>query len=122
MVKQRVSNAPYDKTRNVLVVGYDTDTNKYTIIVDGVQYTNVPIVSGLMAQLNDVVKVKIPTNNSSQLYIEEVSCMDTVSIRQDPLLYLDVTIITETGLATSGSDMKFYNKIVSLGWADDVII
>ena len=122
MVKQGVSNAPYDKTRSGLVVGYEVNTNKYTIMVDGVQYNNIPIVNGLMAKLNDVVRVKMPTNNTSQMYICDVCCMDEVVFKQSPLLYLDVDIDPITGLAVSGSDKDLYNVVVALGWANEVIV
>ena len=122
IAKQIVLDAPYDKTRNGQVVGHDINTNTYTIMLDGVKYSNIPITDGLMANVNDTVKVVFPTNNPSQMYISNICCLGTVSIKQDPLLYLDVVVDSDTGRATSGTDKDLYNAIVDLGWASDVIV
>ena len=66
---QTAHDSPFDKTRSGVVVGYNAKENKYTITVDGVKYSNIPIVNGLMARVNDVVRVVSPNGNISQMFI-----------------------------------------------------
>ena len=66
---QTAQYSSFDKTRSGVVVGYKAITNTYKIIVDGVTYTDVPIVNGLMANQRDVVKVIFPNGNVSQMFI-----------------------------------------------------
>ena len=71
MINQAVDNAPYDKTRVGTVLERNED-NTYTIKVDGVIYRKISIVNGFKANVGDVVKVVIPTNNPSQMFISAV--------------------------------------------------
>lgn len=71
MINQAVDNAPYDKTR-VGTVLERNDDNTYTIKIDGVIYRKIAIMGGLRADIGDIVKVVIPTNNPSQMFISTV--------------------------------------------------
>lgn len=71
MINQAVDNAPYDKTRAGTVLERNED-NTYTIKVDGVTYRKIAIMDGLRADIGDIVKVVIPTNNPSQMFISTV--------------------------------------------------
>ena len=76
--KQVMADAPYDKSRTGMVVGYDETTNTYSVIVDRVTYEKIPIVNGLKASVNDIVKVVYPTNNISQMYINSICPLDKI--------------------------------------------
>lgn len=77
-VKQVMADAPYDKSRTGMVVDYDEATNTYSVIVDRVTYEKIPIVNGLKANVNDIVKVVYPTNNISQMYINSICPLDKI--------------------------------------------
>lgn len=76
--KQVMADAPYDKSRTGMVVDYDESTNTYSVIVDRVTYEKIPIVNGLKASVNDIVKVVYPTNNISQMYINSICPLDKI--------------------------------------------
>lgn len=76
--KQVMTDAPYDKSRTGMVVDYDESTNTYSVIVDRVTYEKIPIVNGLKASANDIVKVVYPTNNISQMYINSICPLDKI--------------------------------------------
>lgn len=76
--KQVMADAPYDKSRTGMVVDYDESTNTYSVIVDRVTYEKIPIVNGLRASVNDIVKVVYPTNNISQMYINSICPLDKI--------------------------------------------
>ena len=64
-----VDNAGYDKTRGGLIVGVNTVTNTYSVKVDGVTYPIVRAVDDATYHIGDVVKVVIPCNQATQMYI-----------------------------------------------------
>ena len=64
-----VDNAGYDKTRGGLIVGVNTVTNTYSVKVDGVTYPIVRAVDDVTYNIGDVVKVVIPCNQATQMYI-----------------------------------------------------
>ena len=64
-----VDNAGYDKTRGGLIVGVNSVTNTYSVKVDGVTYPIVRAVDGATYNVGDVVKVVIPCNQATQMYI-----------------------------------------------------
>lgn len=64
-----VDNAGYDKTRGGLIVGVNTITNTYSVKVDGVTYPTVRAVDDATYNIGDVVKVVIPCNQATQMYI-----------------------------------------------------
>ena len=64
-----VDNAGYDKTRGGFIVGVNTVTNTYSVKVDGVTYPIVRAVDDATYHIGDVVKVVIPCNQATQMYI-----------------------------------------------------
>ena len=64
-----VDNAGYDKTRGGLIVGVNQVTNTYSVKVDGVTYPIVRAVDDATYNIGDVVKVVIPCNQATQMYI-----------------------------------------------------
>ncbi len=64
-----VDNAGYDKTRGGFIVGANTVTNTYSVKVDGVTYPIVRAVDDATYNIGDVVKVVIPCNQATQMYI-----------------------------------------------------
>ena len=64
-----VDNAGYDKTRGGVIVGVNTITNTYSVKVDGVTYPIVRAVDDATYNIGDVVKVVIPCNQATQMYI-----------------------------------------------------
>ena len=64
-----INKAGFDKTRSGKVVGVNTLTNTYSIKLDGHVYSNVRTVNDSTYNVGDTVKVNIPMNNPSQMYI-----------------------------------------------------
>ena len=64
-----VDKAGYDKTRGGVIVGMNSATNTYSVKVDGVTYPIVRAVDGATYNVGDVVKVVIPCNQATQMYI-----------------------------------------------------
>ena len=64
-----VDNAGYDKTRGGFIVGVNTVTNTYSVKVDGITYPIVRAVDDATYHIGDVVKVVIPCNQATQMYI-----------------------------------------------------
>ena len=64
-----VDKAGYDKTRGGVIVGVNSATNTYSVKVDGVTYPIVRAVDGATYNVGDVVKVVIPCNQATQMYI-----------------------------------------------------
>ena len=64
-----VDNAGYDKTRGGLIVGVNKITNTYSVKVDGITYPTVRAVDDATYNIGDVVKVVIPCNQATQMYI-----------------------------------------------------
>lgn len=71
--EQAVSVAPYDKTRGGVVLGKGDVPNTYKVQVDGVAYSNVKAVGGIIPSVNDTVTVLFPTNNTSQMIITNIN-------------------------------------------------
>lgn len=68
-MRDTIYNAPFDKTFRANVV--DSAGGKYTVEIAGKRYTNVHCLEGVGAlSIGDVVAVKSPCNNMSDLYIE----------------------------------------------------
>lgn len=70
IAKSLVDNAGYDKTRSGQIVGVNTITNTYSVKVDGHTYPNVKCTHGFSYSVGDIVKVIIPCNQPTQMYIE----------------------------------------------------
>ena len=64
-----VDNAGYDKTRGGFIVGVNSVTNTYSVKIDGVTYPIVRAVDDATYNVGDVVKVVIPCNQATQMYI-----------------------------------------------------
>ena len=64
-----VDKAGYDKTRGGFIVGVNSVTNTYSVKVDGVTYPIVRAVDDATYNIGDVVKVVIPCNQATQMYI-----------------------------------------------------
>ena len=64
-----VDKAGYDKTRGGVIVSINSATNTYSVKVDGVTYPIVRAVDGAPYNVGDVVKVVIPCNQATQMYI-----------------------------------------------------
>lgn len=64
-----VDNAGYDKTRGGQIVGVNNATNTYSIKIDGITYPNIRAVDDSTYNVGDLVKVVIPCNQATQMYI-----------------------------------------------------
>ena len=64
-----VDKAGYDKTRGGVIVGVNSVTNTYSVKIDGVTYPIVRAVDDATYNVGDVVKVVIPCNQATQMYI-----------------------------------------------------
>ena len=69
IAKSLVDNAGYDKTRGGMIVGVNDVTNTYSVKIDGITYNNVKTVDDATYNLGDMVKVVIPCNQATQMYI-----------------------------------------------------
>ena len=69
IAKSLVDNAGYDKTRGGMIVGINDVTNTYSVKIDGITYNNVRVVDDAIYNLGDMVKVVIPCNQATQMYI-----------------------------------------------------
>lgn len=63
-----VEDASFDKTRKCQVVGMGAN-NTYTIRLDGVTYPDITVYGDCTLQIGDIVRVGIPCNEPSQMYI-----------------------------------------------------
>ena len=68
IINQKIENAGYDKTRNGQIVKINND-NTYSVQIGGWTYPNVMTVNDIVYNLYDVVKVVIPCNQPSQMFI-----------------------------------------------------
>lgn len=64
-----VDNAGYDKTRGGQIVGVNNITKTYSVKIDGITYPNVRSVDDSTYNIADLVKVVIPCNQATQMYI-----------------------------------------------------
>lgn len=67
-MKQLVSNAPFDKSLEGLVIGFNKEENTYSVEINKYVYDNVPSLTSNI-KVNDTVTVCIIQNNFSQLVI-----------------------------------------------------
>lgn len=77
IVKEEIKKAPIDKTYTA-VVKTVKDENLYDVFMQGQLYPNVPSIFTNL-KINDTIKVKIPQNQYSSMYIEGKFNMDNVS-------------------------------------------
>jgi hypothetical protein len=64
-----IKKAGFDKTRSGKIVGKNEITNTYSVKIDGNVYNNVRVVNDCIYNVGDTVKVSIPCNQASQMYI-----------------------------------------------------
>ena len=64
-----VDDAGYDKTRGGVIVATNQATNTYSVKVDGITYPIVRAVDDATYNTGDIVKVVIPCNQATQMYI-----------------------------------------------------
>ena len=87
LIKESVNSAPYNRTKQAMIVSNNGD-NTYDIRFDGKLYTNIisyPNTRSL--PLKHIVKVIIPNNQASQMYI---------SAEGSPLIYYPIGSYYET--------------------------
>lgn len=97
-----VDNAGYDKTRGGLIVGVNTITNTYSVKVDGVTYPIVRAVDDVTYNIGDVVKVVIPCNQATQMYISSSVLSDNS---------LGNKIVNATTLAEDAKKLGLDNQV-----------
>lgn len=69
LVKQEINNAPFDKTRQAIVLANNND-GTYKIRLDGNEYDNISSYpSNTTITIGSVVKVIIPNNQYSQMFL-----------------------------------------------------
>ena len=64
-----VNDAGYDRTRGGRIVGVNQVTNTYSVKIDGITYPTVRAVDDATYNIGDIVKVVIPCNQATQMYI-----------------------------------------------------
>ena len=69
LIQQEIKNAPFDKTRQALILLNNSD-GTYKIRLDGNEYDNIPSYpSSTSILVGSVVKVIIPNNQYSQMFL-----------------------------------------------------
>lgn len=64
--KKQIDDAPYDKTKTGIIKG--VSNNGYTVLIDGVEYNNVPTIGG-GCLVNETVRVVYPQNKMNNMFI-----------------------------------------------------
>lgn len=78
IVNKRIECAPYDKTRNGVVLTADNVSHFCSVRVDGVVYDKIPVQRYLWLQNGDIVKIVFPSGNPSQMFVSGAkSCLIT---------------------------------------------
>lgn len=86
ITEQAVRVAPFDKTRTGIVQNVDNNTNTYSVQVDGVVYSRVRATGGIVPSIGDTVSVIFPTNNTSQMVINNINASNWIKGASD-LIY-----------------------------------
>lgn len=69
LIKQELNNAPFDKTRQAIILDNNSD-GTYKIRLDGYEYDNIlSYPSSTSMTVGSVVKVIIPNNQHSQMFL-----------------------------------------------------
>lgn len=69
LIKQELNNAPFDKTRQAIILDNNSD-GTYKIRLDGYEYDNISSYpSNTSMTVGSVVKVIIPNNQHSQMFL-----------------------------------------------------
>ena len=70
IIDKAIEIAPFDKTRQAQIITNNGD-GSYTVRLDGILYNNVPSYPKTnIIEVGTIVKVMIPANQSSQMYIQ----------------------------------------------------
>ncbi len=76
LVEKKVNNAKTDTSKKAIVQSLNEDGTA-NIIINGKVYNNVKIRAGLQPQINEVVLVSIPNNNTKDMFIDLASSTST---------------------------------------------
>lgn len=68
IAEQAINKAGFDKTRNGQILKQNKN-NTYKVKIDGIDYDNIPSYGDQTFIKGDVVKICIPNNQPSQMYI-----------------------------------------------------
>ena len=69
LINQELNNAPFDKTRQAIILDNNND-GTYKIRLDGYEYDNISSYpSSTSMTVGSVVKVIIPNNQHSQMFL-----------------------------------------------------
>ena len=69
LIRQEIDNAPFDKTRQAIILDNNND-GTYKIRLDGYEYDNISSYpSSTSILVGSVVKVIIPNNQHSQMFL-----------------------------------------------------
>ena len=69
LINQELNNAPFDKTRQAIILDNNSD-GTYKIRLDGYEYDNISSYpSNTSMTVGSVVKVIIPNNQHSQMFL-----------------------------------------------------
>lgn len=76
LVEKKVNNAKTDTSKKAIVQSLNEDGTA-NIIINGEVYNNVKVRPGLQPQINEVVLVSIPNNNTKDMFIDLASSTST---------------------------------------------
>ena len=107
ITEQAVRVAPFDKTRTGIVQNVDNNTNTYSVQVDGVVYSRVKATGGIIPSIGDAVSVIFPTNNTSQMVINNIGAPNWIKGVSD--------LIYPVGIYYWTSDDRFDPNITFTG-------
>lgn len=68
LISTAIKEAPFDKTFNAKVTA--VEDGKYTVVINGKEYTKTPALTDAAVRVGDVVKVVFPQNNYVLRYID----------------------------------------------------
>lgn len=68
LISTAIKEAPFDKTFNAKVTA--VEDGKYTVVINGKEYTKTPALTDATVRVGDVVKVVFPQNNYVLRYID----------------------------------------------------